>query len=175
MASPVAHSLVGAFIYFAATRQRSLTDRNLWWLILAANIADLDLIPSIFFGDHSLFHRTFSHSITASLLFALIVYAICRWCERHHPGRAALLMFTAYLSQLFVDWLSFDPGPVAGIPLFWPFSEEHYMAAPTVFLNIERDQLFSVPVIIHNIKAAALEVVILGPPTVLLWWWNGRK
>jgi len=139
-------------------------------VILAANLADLDLIPSLIMGDDSLFHRTFSHSISAAALFAIIVYGVC-WQQKHrNPVRITTLMFAAYLSQLLLDWLSFDPGPVSGIPLFLPFSQDHYMADPTVFLNIERDGLLSGPVIIHNIKAVLLEALILGPPAALLWW-----
>ena len=175
MASPVAHSLAGAIIFYAVHRRRTVVDPDLWWLILAANLADLDLIPSMLLGDHSLFHRTFSHSVTGAFLFALAVYAVCRWREHHAAVRTTLVMFTAYLSQLLVDWFSFDSGPPAGIPLLWPFSDRHYIADPTVFLNIERDNLLSATVIIHNIKAVLLELAILGPPAMLLWWWSGRK
>lgn len=175
MASPAAHSLTGAIIYFAFKSRHRLAARDLWWLILAANIADFDLIPGMLTGDHALFHRTLSHSVLGSLLFAFIVYVICRWRNHHSPGRFTLLMFTAYASQLMVDWLSLDTGPPAGLPLFWPFDDEHYMASPTVFLNIERTGLFSPEVIIHNIKAVILEIVILGPPAALLWWWSRER
>lgn len=175
MASPVAHSLAGIIVYFTAHRRPTAVSRDLLWLILAANIADFDLIPSVLMGDHSLYHRTLSHSITGALLFAAIVYAVCRWREHSRPWRMTLLMFTAYLSQLVVDWLSFDTGPPAGIPLFWPFSHEHYIADPTVFLNIERDDMLSAPIILHNVKAVLLEIIVLGPPAALLWWWTGAR
>lgn len=174
MASPVAHSLAGTIIYLASRRHDDGDQQGLWWLILAANLADFDLIPSLLMGDHGLYHRTFSHSMPAALLFALFVYATCWWRGRPHPIRMTLLMFAAYVSQLVVDWLSFDPGPVAGIPLFLPFSQEHYMAGPTLFLNIERNDPFSGAVIIHNIKAVLLEFLILGPPAALLWLWRKR-
>lgn len=148
---------------------------ELWWLILAANLADFDLIPGLLLGDHNLFHRTYSHSITGALVFALLVYTTCWWIEHRRPVRMTMLMFIAYASQLFVDWLSFDPGPVVGIPLLLPFSEEHYSAEPSLFRNIERDNLFSGAVIIHNMKAVLLEILILAPPAALLWWRNKRR
>lgn len=174
MASPVAHSLAGAIIHFATRRGGDGNYQDFWWLILAANLADFDLIPSLLMGEHGLFHRTFSHSIPAAVMFALLVYTGFRWSRHEHAVRLSLLMFAAYASQLLVDWLSFDPGPVAGIPLLYPFSGEHYMANPTVFLNIERNELFSGAVIIHNIKAVLLEFVILGPPAAALWLWRKR-
>lgn len=162
-------------IYFVSRRGDNGDYRELWLLLLAANLPDFDFIPGLLVGDHSLFHRGFSHSIPAALLFALVVYAACRWRRHRHPTRLAVLAFTGYASQLVLDWLSFDPGPVAGIPLFLPFSHEHFMANPTVFLNIERSNLFSSGVIIHNIRAVLLELLILGPPTALWWLWHKRK
>lgn len=147
---------------------------ELWWLILAANLADLDLIPGLLLGNHNLFHRTYSHSISGALLFAALVYTTCWWLEHRRPVRMTVLMFTAYGSQLLLDWLSYDPGPVSGIPLLLPFSQDHFMADPVLFLNIERDNALSAAVIIHNIKAVLLEVAILGPPALLLWWLNRR-
>lgn len=174
MASPVAHTLAGAIIYLASRRNRGTNLHELAWIVVAANLADLDLVPSLLMGDDDLFHRTFSHSFSASLLFAAIVLVVCR--DRPDSARFTLLMSTAYLSQLLIDWLSLDPGPESGIPLWWPWSHELYMSNPTLFLNIERDYLWTAPVIIHNLKAVALESLILGPPAVLLWWcWTTAK
>jgi membrane-bound metal-dependent hydrolase YbcI (DUF457 family) len=116
----------------------------------------------------------FSHSIPAALLLGLLVYAACWWREHQRPVRMTVLMFCAYLSHLLIDWLTLDPGPVSGIPLFHPFSQEHYMASPTLFLNIERTDAFTTAVIIHNLKAFLLEILLLGPPAALLWLWNRR-
>lgn len=174
MASPVAHSLTGAIIYSSTGRRPLAADPELWWLVLAACLPDFDLIPGVLLGDDSLFHRTFSHSIPAAVLFALVVYLICLRRGIRAPVRATLLMAIAYLSHLLVDFVSFDPGPVAGIPLFWPFSYETYMADATVFLKVERNNLWSTAIIIHNIKAVLLEITILGPPAALCWW-NGRR
>jgi membrane-bound metal-dependent hydrolase YbcI (DUF457 family) len=175
MASPIAHSLTGAAIYFAFRHRGETKYQELWWLILAANLADFDLLPGMLIGEHSVFHRTFSHSILASLLFAVLVYAICRWQGHPEPRRITLLMFAAYLSQLLLDWLSVDPGPPEGIPLLWPFTHQHFVADPALFLNIERDRLWSHETIVHNLKAALLEIALLGPPAVLAWWWSRRR
>lgn len=174
MASPVAHSLAGAIIFLATRRKDNGPHRELLWIVLAANLADLDFIPGLLIGEPSQFHRAFSHSIPAALLFAVFVYAVCWWGRHRQPVRMTILMFAAYASQLMLDWLSFDPGPVVGIPLLLPFSPEHFMADPTLFLNIERTGLLSGTVILHNIKALLLEMLILGPPAALLWLWQKR-
>lgn len=174
MASPVAHSLVGAAIYFASRRRREWRAGELAGFIIAANLADLDLIPGLLVGDEALFHRQASHSILGAMAFALVVLVICRWRGHKSSARTTLLLFTAYLSQLLLDWLSLDTGPPAGIPLFWPLSKEHYMADPAVFLNIERSNPFTFPVIMHNAKAVLLEVALLGPIALMTWWWRHR-
>lgn len=174
MASPVAHSLAGAAIYFASRRRREWRVRELAWTILAANLADLDLLPGLLIGEHALFHRTGTHSLLGAIAFASIVLMICRWRGHMDSARTTLLLVTAYLSQLLLDWLSQDTGPPAGIPLLWPYSTTHYIADPAIFLNIERSDPFTLPVIIHNAKAVLLEVALLGPITLMTWWWRHR-
>lgn len=161
-------------IFLVSRRGGNGDYRELLLVLLAANLADFDFIPGLLAGDHSLFHRGFSHSIPAALLFALVAFAACCW--RRHPlaVRLGVLSFAGYASHLAVDWLTFDPGPVAGIPLLLPFSHEYFMADPTVFLNIERSNALSGAVIIHNFKAVLLELSILGPPALLLWLWNRK-
>lgn len=161
-------------ILLASRRGGTGDYRELLLVLLAANLADFDFIPGLLAGDHSLFHRGFSHSIPAALLFALVVYAACCWRRRPGAVRLGALAFAGYASHLVVDWLTFDPGPVAGIPLFLPFSHEHFMADPTVFLNIERSNALSGAVIIHNIKAVLLELLILAPPAMLMWLWSRK-
>ena len=173
MASPVAHSLAGALIYLACNGRRRPRGWDMLWVILAANLADLDLIPGILLGDHNQFHRGASHS----LLFALgLGFAASAWLHwRQHP-RARLLgsMITlALLSQLLIDWLSFDGSVPRGIPLLWPFSDQSLMSSETVFMNIRRDNLLTLPVLLHDVKAVMIEALLLGPPT---WWlWRRRR
>ena len=43
------------------------------------------------------------------------------------------------------------------------------MSSETVFMNIRRDNLFTLPVLLHDVKAVVIEALLLGPPTWLLW------
>jgi len=172
MASPVAHSLAGAVIYITFRRRREWSAREFGWTILAANLADLDLIPSLLVGDHALFHRRASHSLLAAVALGGFVLLSCRWRGSPRSTPVALLSFTAYLSQLLLDWLSLDTGPPRGIPLFWPLSNQHYMADPVIFLNIERDNPLSFPIIMHNMKAVLWEILLLGPIAIASWLWR---
>lgn len=169
MASPVAHSLVGATLYFALSRNRKFDAREFWLVILAANIADLDFIPGFFIGDPEAFHRTISHSLVVTLLFSLMVYVMLRLAQSGHSMRLSVLIFLGLLSQLAIDWLSFDDSPPQGVPLMWPFTGDYYMSDVHVFSHVRRDNLFSVPVILHNLKAIAREIMIVAPVTFIVW------
>ena len=174
MASPIAHSLTGASIYFLSRRYPGERHTEIWWLIFAANAADFDLLPGLLLGDESMFHRTFSHSILFAVAFSIAVYLISSRAGHREPQRFAVLMFLAYLSQLLIDWFSYDQSTPQGIMVLWPLTREYYMSEPTVLLNISRTDAFSWPTIVHNLRAVALELVIFGPVTAYLWYRNGR-
>ena len=175
MASPVAHSLAGAVIYLAVNRREPFRWTEFLTVIVAANLADLDLLPGILLGDDSMFHRTFSHSLAAA---ALVTGAVLLVCYRITPDRApriTLMVGLALLSQLLIDWLSYDQSVPQGIALFWPFDPEYYMSENYIFLNVRRDNLNTMAVIIHNFKAVGWEIAILGGPFLLLCWQRARR
>lgn len=168
MASPVAHSLAGAVIYLAVKRREPFKWSEFLTVVLAANLADLDLLPGILMGDHSMFHRTFSHSL---LLAAAVTGSFFFIYNRYAPSRAArlsLMVGLALLSQLLIDWLSFDESIPQGIAVFWPFSHEYYMSENWIFLNVRRDHLDTAAVIIHNLKAVGREIVLLAGPLLMV-------
>ena len=83
------------------------------------------------------------------------------------------MIMLALFSQLLIDWLSFDGSLPRGIPLLWPFSDQTLMSSETLFMNIRRDDLFTLPVLLHDVKAVMIEALLLGPPT---WWlWRRRR
>jgi len=175
MASPVAHSLAGAIIYLAANRRRPFRWAPFWAVVIAANLADFDLLPGILLGHHSMFHRTFSHSLFAAAVVTAATYIIVHRKAWADPVRITVLVGLALLSQLLIDWFTLDAVAPHGIALFWPFSHEYYMSEHIIFLNIERNHVTTMPVILHNLKAVGLELMILGGPFLLLWWQRGRQ
>ncbi len=169
MASPIAHSLTGAIIYAACSRNPRISDPVLWLVVCAANLPDLDLIPGLLLGDDALYHRTVSHSLTFVASISLLIFLLLKYtgCARAH--RVTLMLTLALVSQIVIDWISYDDSPPAGIAVFWPFSDEFFMSPHTLFLNVRRDNLFTDTVIAHNLRALAREVMILGPPLLVLW------
>jgi len=175
MASPVAHTLAGAIIYLAASRNGPIRWGQFWTVIVAANLADFDLIPGILMGDHSMFHRTFSHSFLAVICVTGLLYLATFRLRPAEPTKLIIMVTLALLSQLLIDWVTFDGVAPQGIILFWPFNMEAFMYKHSIFLNIERNHVTSLPVIIHNLKAVGLEILVLGGPFFLLWWLRARR
>jgi len=169
VASPIAHSLTGVIIYAAWSKRPRITDPVLWLVVFAANLPDLDLIPGLLLGNEALYHRTISHSLTFVASISVLTFVLLKYADYSHTNRIALMFALALLSQIVIDWISYDDSLPAGIAIFWPFSDEYFMSRHTVFLNVRRDNLFTDAVIAHNLRALAREILILGPPLVALW------
>ncbi len=175
MASPVAHSLAGAVIYFALSHKRTFNAKEFWLVILAANIADFDLLAGLLIGNAEAFHRTISHSLLGTFFVAL-VFSACLWVkDETNIPRLYVMIILALTSQLLIDWASYDDSAPRGIPLIWPWSPEHYMSKTQLFLHVRRDHLLTMPVILHNLKAVSREMLILGPVALLGWWVVGIR
>lgn len=116
MAFPPAHMLVGAgFAELACAGMRNPPPRWLAWSVSAVLAAgpDADIIIGILRGRGGADHGTFSHSLVAVLIIALMGYVA-------GGGRWAAIGGLAYGSHLLVDLMD-DSGPT-NLMLGWPFT-----------------------------------------------------
>lgn len=165
MPSPIGHSLLGGAFY-TAFRSSNVHDLKLIGLCLfAANAADLDFVPGLLIGDPNLFHHGISHSLGFAVLFAVA-------CSSFRLMGPSLWLnvgffFSLYFSHVAIDYFSIDHGFPYGVMLFWPLTNEYYIA-PFAFLpDIRRSQvaseffvsLFSA----HNLWAATVEIAVISP------------
>lgn len=169
MPSPIGHTLAGLAVGWLseparpATSSRlrdSLTPLVLWCAFVAA-IPDADLlIPH--------FHRTATHSVTATVLLLIMVVAVTGKVTRHPAWTVALALAAAHGTHLLLDWLGTDRFPPPGLQVLWPFSPHFFYSGVDLFPPVERRLLrpeaFSV-----NAYAAACEVLIMGPIAALAW------
>jgi len=160
MASPVGHSIAGMIGWIASGDFRQpKASRLLLWYLTAANAADLDLVPGLLLGDTRLFHHGITHSVGAMATLGLMLLLACRWV-RH----VSILALTAvYGSHLLIDWLTADFVPPIGATFLWPFSSDDYHFPFSIFLNIERRNLWQWPTLVHNLAAVLWECVLLLP------------
>jgi inner membrane protein len=164
MPSPVGHSLMGLIIYRATGRSMSLQ----YWqpmalYVLAANAADLDFLPGLLIGDLARFHHGPSHSISFAILFGVVSSLL--FSRRLY---AFLLSSGLYLSHVLLDYLVQDPSPPLGVPLFWPFSNEYYMASFAFFPRFDYAAMtlpgfLSATFTFHNLVTVSTEILFLLP------------
>ena len=127
MPSPIGHTLAGLAVGWLSEPARpapssrlrdSLTPLVLWCAFVAA-IPDADLlIPH--------FHRTATHSVTATVLLLIMVAAVTGKVTRHPAWTVALALATAHGTHLLLDWLGTDRFPPPGLQVLWPFSPHFF-------------------------------------------------
>ena len=169
MPSPVGHILL-AFAISGVPKPRDVFTR--WWpvLVLFAAIApDLDFLTGIVIGDPNSFHHGPTHSITAAVVFTVVIALLFRSLSKVQ----ILIIFVVYAGHVLADTLARDLGAPYGVPLLWPFDPHYYISPVTLFSNFSHGtqneglggvirDIFSV----HNLWTVAIEIAILGP---LLW------
>ncbi len=169
MPSPIGHTLAGLAVGWIsesappATGRRlrdSLTPFVLWCAFVAA-IPDADLlIPH--------FHRTATHSVTATVLLLIMVAGVTGKVTRHPAWAFALALTLAHSTHLLLDWLGTDRFPPPGLQMLWPFSPHFFYSGVDLFPPVERRLLrpeaFSV-----NAIAAAWELLLMGPIALVAW------
>ncbi|HSQ34433.1 MAG TPA: metal-dependent hydrolase [Candidatus Binatia bacterium] len=172
MPLPIGHALAG--IAFFQTRP-GLFFKNKWhdafFFIFLANLADADFLPGLLVGFPNRYHHGISHSLGAALAVSVAIGWIFFRKERH-PWRLSALVFLVFYSHLLLDFFTYDFAAPYGLPLFWPIADDYYIAGHPIFINITRSphsasffpSLFS----LHNLKAALLEIALLGPLVLLV-------
>jgi membrane-bound metal-dependent hydrolase YbcI (DUF457 family) len=139
------------------------------------------------------FHRTATHSVTATLLVIIVAVAVTGWViSRRGPAtnlddqlrprlsntgyvwRVALICGIAHASHLLTDWLGTDLSAPSGIQLLWPFDDRWFISGWNLFPRIERRQMFNTATILLNLKAALWEIAALVPVVFAAWRVSGR-
>jgi inner membrane protein len=155
---------MGYIIYRATARPFGTPSWRLVALyVLAANAPDLDFVPGLVAGDLSRFHHGPSHSIGFAILFGILAslfFARRLW--------AFLIGSFVYLSHVILDFLVQDPTPPHGVPLFWPFSYEYYMAPFAFFPRFDYMSSSAKPLLspifsLHNLLTVSIEAALLVP------------
>jgi inner membrane protein len=143
MPTPIGHSLAGLAVYIAAPSRhpengaRDERRRRGWWLaaflVVIANLPDVDFIPGYLVGEPRAFHWGATHSLMAALVAATVAGVVAQ-----RLGQSFRLFFaltaTAYASHIAMDLLLGPGAHSVGLQVLWPFSLERFMAPWQVFL-----------------------------------------
>lgn len=155
MPSPVGHVLGG--IAAGWTLAPDHTARTAVLVGFAGAAADLDLLVGT--------HRGPTHSIGAALLTWAVVSLLTR------NLRWGSAMSAAWGSHVLLDWLATDTSPPVGEMALWPLTRSYYESSLHLFPAISR-RYWLAEFWMYNLKALAIELMILGPVT---WLATRRK
>jgi inner membrane protein len=138
--------------------------------LVAANAADLDFVPGLLIGDPDRFHHGVSHSLGFAVLFAL-----CCGCGRllgPSFSKNVAIFLCLYLSHVASDYFSIDTSVPYGVPLFWPLTNDYYIAPFAFFPDIRRSpgagQFFGSLFTPHNFWAMTVESIVMLPIVVIM-------
>jgi inner membrane protein len=109
-----------------------------------------------------------THSVGAAFLAALIAFAFTR------NRRTALIVGLVWFAHPVLDALGEDSSAPYGVMMWWPFSQQHFIAPFAIFDSIYR-AYWKPDFWSHNAVAAVKEILILGPVAALAWWWRTRR
>jgi inner membrane protein len=198
MPLPIGHALTGiAFFETRPGLFFKNKWADVLFFILLANLPDADFLPGLILGFPNLYHHGIFHSLGAALAAAIVMgwifsnlkqinlvkkqdnllskLLILRsgvYQKKQHFWRFSAFVFLIFFSHLLLDFFTRDFAAPYGLPLFWPLSKNYYIAAQPIFINITRSALsanfFSSLFSPHNLKAALLEIMLLGGLVLLV-------
>ena len=178
MPSPAGHLIAGVAIAWAAesagpSRRRSEAHGlrgAVTPLVLAC--AALALAPDLDILIAS--HRTYTHSIAAAGVAALVGGIIARALGA--PGVATGLTCGLVVgSHIVLDWLGRDGSTPRGLMALWPMSASYFYSNLDVFADISRRYWKPEEFILKNAVSIAREIVILAPAAGLAFWFRSRR
>lgn len=184
MPTPVGHALAGIGVALARERGRRPRDFRSFLAspttvlcVALATLPDVDLLlPG--------FHRTATHSVTATIVVAIVAAAMTARATggtstsgalRRIAWSAVVMYAAAHASHLLLDWLNCDPSARPGIQALWPFSDRWFSSGWCVFPGEERRHIFTAAAMVRNLTVVAWELGILGPVVVALWLGQGLR
>jgi inner membrane protein len=118
----IAHAVTGGAVARAAGGRAIVGPAAILFVIVIANLPDVDFLVGALVGRPRQWHRGATHTLVAALAVGLIVGAVATKVERRFIP-LFLLAFALYGSHLLLDTIMPDRRGEAGIPLLWPFYE----------------------------------------------------
>lgn len=130
--------------------------------ILIANAPDIDLLFGMFTGSLNRYHQLGTHTLGWALITALCIWLYGKYALNNHPVFAFWFVFLLIASHLIIDIFTSDTKKPIGIMLAWPFSEEYWHSAVSLFPAPAKKtvmEIFS----LGNLKNAGWEFIISLP------------
>jgi len=172
MALPIAHSMIGLAlgIWQFVPKCASLVEAlRLAWArrvemfvcMLIALAPDVDVIFGLCTGSLNRWHHLGTHTLGWTLLTAFCIWLYSKFALKNH-SLAFWFVFLLITSHLVIDVLTSDTKKPIGIMLAWPFSEQYWHSAVSVFPAPAKKTVMDA-CSLHNLKNAGWEFLICLP------------
>lgn len=172
MPTPIGHSLVGLSIGMAyalpsgkrfSVLGREMVRRRGFLLaaVALANLPDIDYVPGILTGDLNAYHHHYSHTLGWLMLTSVGIWMIWKALVPEIGGRQYSFLFLTIGSHLILDYITANPTYPYGILLLWPLSNDHYLAANSLFWNPAKadwGEIFQW----YNVRVMAVDALYTG-------------
>jgi membrane-bound metal-dependent hydrolase YbcI (DUF457 family) len=173
MCTPIGHGLAGASVYRAGSGKGIHPPWFFIFILLCANIPDVDFLFGFVAGNPNLYHHAWTHSLTFCAGAGVLAALGSRFfIEKNQSLRIGLMTSGAVLSHLVLDYFTADQNPPFGIKLFWPFTGNDYISSVPVFQDVYRVSMnrgfFESLICRHNGVTLLIEIAIMGSLFVLV-------
>jgi membrane-bound metal-dependent hydrolase YbcI (DUF457 family) len=166
--SPIGHGLAAAGAGWLIAKP-ALSRKEL--LIQSTTLAAIGVLPDLDFLINR--HSAETHSVGAAVIVASLA-AFAKVPVAQTRARIWAAVFLAWMTHPLLDAFTADSSVPVGIMVWWPFSSAHYHSGIVVFDSVYR-RWWLTGFFEHNARAAARELLILGPVAGLVWWVRRRK
>jgi len=180
MSTPVGHTLFGLSIFLGSP----FWDRWKWFravlfVLVVANLPDLDIFIGFVSGSPNQYHQHFSHSLFFAVLISILTGILYQLYQKKAGFRMGLLTLMILLSHDFLDFLGRDSSYPYGIQLFWPFSQDFYLSPVQIVRSVSKSSSSGTFIqslfCRHNALTVASELAVFLPLSAGLYLWRKKK
>ena len=173
MCTPIGHVLAGAAVYRGGSKKGIQSFWFFVFILLCANLPDVDFLFGYLAGNPNLYHHMWTHSLTFCAGVGLLTALVSRPFFGQQSYWMGLLTFGAVLSHLFLDYFTVDQDPPFGIKLFWPFTEKYYISSVLIFQDVYRvstnSGFFKSLICRHNGVTLLIEIAVMAPVFIIVY------
>jgi membrane-bound metal-dependent hydrolase YbcI (DUF457 family) len=173
MCTPIGHALAGAAVYRGGSGKEIRSPWFFVFILLCANLPDVDFLFGYVAGNPNLYHHMWTHSLVFCAGVGLLTTLGIRMYRKQQSLRSGLLAFGAVLSHLVLDYFTVDQNSPSGIKLFWPLTEKYYISSVPIFQDVYKistsSGFFKSLICRHNGVTLLIETVVMVPVFIVVY------
>ena len=180
MCTPIGHTLFGYSVFLASPLWNQWKAWRIFlFVLIVANMPDLDIVIGYIVGKPNLYHQHFSHSLFFVMCVSILLGWGSKWFLKGFGLKMGLLTAGILLSHLMLDFLGRDTSYPYGIQVFWPFSKEFFISPVRIVRSVSKSsasQTFIQSLFCwHNFWTVFSEIAVFVPLILGLRIWRKKR